>query len=152
MTAGLNAAARKIPLPTPKNVYLRILCATGGIRTEYPTVVLSYLNAKTTPPNPDFLCDIQAFATNFEADPEAKESDFEFVAYVTPRDELMDFSDGHYLKCKVDTMPSNDFFKKVEAAGRYAVIINTEFYTYRALVDDESGEILEAMTEHRVLQ
>ena len=145
-------AARKIPLPTPKGVYLTILSTTGSIRTEYPTVTLSYLGSKSPPPCTDFLCDIQAFATNFTADPESEMSPLELVAYVTPRLELLDFSDGHYLNWEVDTKATNDFFKRVSVDGRYAVIINTDHYTYRALVDEASGDILEALAEHRVLQ
>lgn len=151
MTTNGLVAARKIPLPAPKSIFLKVMSTTGGIRTMYPTLVLSYINTTTKPPCPDFLVDIQAFATNFVADEMAEDSPLEVVAYANPRQELFDFADGHYLKFMVNTKKTSDFFHRVEEEGRYVVIINADLYTYRALIDDSSGEILEALTEHRNL-
>ena len=148
-TRGTAVAARKIPLPTPSGVFLKVMSTTGSIRTEYPSIVLSYLDTSHVP-DPEFLTSVQAFASNFEASPEVH-SEFELVAYAAPREELLDFSDGYFLNCQVPTQKSNDFFNKITKEGRYAILINTPVYSYRALIDDSTGDILEAAVEYRSL-
>lgn len=152
MTSSNQNAARKFPLPAPRGMYLKVLHSTGSVRTEYPTIILSYLDVDLKhAPDEDFLTEIQAFSTDFTANPDNVDSELELVAYGMPKEELLDFSDGHFLKCIVDTKKANDFFVKVEELGRYAVLVNTNNFTYRALVDDATGEVLEAVVETRKL-
>jgi len=128
-----------------------VLETTGSIRTEYPTVMMSYLNASCKKiPDSLFWGAMESFSLNFEAK-EGDDSELELVAFAAPRDELLDFSIGHFLKLIVDTKKTNEFFLKTNELGRYAILVNTDSYTYRALVDDSTGEVLEATAEIRNL-
>lgn len=147
---GRFETANKTALPAPSHFALAIMSTSGDLHREYPTFSLSYLGCNATPSD-GLLGDIQAFATNFEPNLSDTHTTLEIVAYLQPRKELLDFSDSIYLKIEVPVKETNSMFHRIEESGRYVVLINTEYYCYRALVDDGSGEVLESSIEYRYL-
>ena len=145
-----HQTANKIQLALPTNFYISVLKSTGQYSQEYPTFTLSYLGSYDIP-DEDVLGDIQAFSTEFMPEEGQDLTNLTIMAFLIPKKELLDFSDSLYLNVPVPTKETNQIFHKIQELGRYVVIINTETYCYRALVDDDSGEVLEASVEYRFL-
>jgi hypothetical protein len=140
----------KQPLPAPSRFFLGMLATSGSSTREYPTFTLSYIGSREIPDH-DMLGDIQAFSTTFEPKQGDKTTLLDMVAFLQPKKELLDFADSVYVSVPVPTLETNSMFRKIEEYGRYVVLINTEVFLYRALVDDDSGEVLEASIEYRYL-
>lgn len=142
--------AVKLPLPMPVHFSLAIIATTGANFKAYPTFTLSYMGADEIPDD-NILGDIQAFSTDFRPDPKDETTMLELTAFLQPKKELLDFSHSIYLRIPVPVLETNSMFHKIEDCGRFVVIINTEAYCYKALVDDDSGEVLEASIDYRFL-
>ena len=149
--AGKPRTANKLQFLPPKKIVIAILKSTGQFSQEYPTFLLSYMSMPIdSTPDDQTLSDIQAFQINFDPQ-DMKEANLEIVAFTQPREELLDFADSYFIHCEVDTKGTNAIMLKIQQLGRYVIMINTEFYTYRALVEDETGEVLEAAIDYRMV-
>lgn len=141
--------ATKLPFDDPAQFTLTTLRSTGQFQNDYPTFSISYVGRNSVP-DENILVDIQAFSSPFTAGSD-KECELELVAFFQPKQELLGFAHSGYFTAIVNTREANDFFRRIGDLGRYMVLINTDTYTYKALVDDASGEVVEASIEHRFL-
>lgn len=141
------ATVTRTPFQPPKKFALTMLNNSSG--AKFPTFVISYIGTDKIP-NPDTLCEINAFAVEFEK-MKGPDSPLELVAFLVPRKELLDFAHSLYYSVVADTKPAMEFMEEISQLNRYSVIINTDYYTYRALVDHESNEVLESQVEYRYL-
>lgn len=146
-------AVRHIPLSVPDRVFLSMISAEGTNSTDYPTITLSYVNtAAKDVIDYEMLTQVQSAAADFEAMEDAEQAFLRITLYGSPKKELFDFANGHYLHCSIDLEKGNEFFSKVEELGYYVILVNTVEFTYRCLVEDETGEVLEASLNFRSMQ
>lgn len=152
MSTPGSEAIRKLPFPMPASVYLKVMHTTGSIRTDYPTIMMSYIGMKADHvPSVAFFASINSVALNFEAEEGSEDTPLEIVAYASQKNELLDFSNGYHLDCVVGTQKTSDFFRRIEELGNFALLINTDEFSFSALVEDSSGEIMESSVEYRRL-
>lgn len=146
-----SQTANKIPLPPPRIFSIALLRSTGQYSNEYPTFSLSYVGMpEDDVPDYDMIGDIQAFSSPFTAGT-GEETELELIAFFQPRNDLLGFADSAFIKVPVNTKSANEFFRTIGDLGQYVVIINTDTFMYRALVDDSTGEVLEAAFDYRLL-
>jgi hypothetical protein len=149
-----QVSAIKLPFPAPRRFYLTVMKATGkdtqGL--EYPTLVLSYVGLKSkSTPDENLLADINAVQVNFDPGEQESEAGIELLCFLTPRKELLDFADARYLYASVNPVQANKIIQKMHDFGRWALVINTDAYMFRSLIDDDSGEVMESVLEFRML-
>lgn len=145
-----HRTAIKLQFPLPTNLYISIMKSTGQFSAEYPTFTLSYLGGVEFPDD-NMLGDIQAFSNVFLPEPGQPLTKLTITAFLQPKKELLDFSDSMSVEISVPTKETNQIFHRIEADGRYVILINTDTYCFKALVDDESGEVLESSIDYRFL-
>jgi hypothetical protein len=139
----------KLPFPEPSSFSLTKLA--NRLQIEYPTFVVSYMGCPLPDiPNPDKLGEINAIHINFEK-MNGPDSPLEVVAYLTPKQDLLDFAHSHYYSVIADTGPCAKFLEEVASFQRFVLFINTEYFAYKALVDSESGEVIESDLDFRYL-
>lgn len=143
--------ANKLSFLPPSKFVMAIVKATGQFGAEYPTIILSYMDKKESEtPDNDTLVDIQAFSLNLiPIDGSIVDADVEIVAFAQPRKELMDFADSFVFTITLPVDVVSPIFERIDEDGRYVVMVNTQLYSYKALVDDESGEVIEASIDYR---
>jgi hypothetical protein len=152
MSSNRPKTANKIQFLPPKKISLSILATTGANYAEYPTITISYIGVPLdSTPDDNVLSDIQAFAVNFEPIPDEVLADINIMAFTQPRKELLDFSDCYVLDFQAPTKSVNPIFKRMAEINQYIIYINTEFYSYKAMVDNDTGEVLEANVEYRMV-
>lgn len=151
-----SRTANRLPLPEPRLITISIMRGTGSFAQEYPTFSLSYVGYpipefEQGPSLEDILSDVQAVAINFSPAAGEAETGIEIIAFTQPKKELLDFADSFFVQGIVPTKPTNDIFRRIQDLGRYVVLVNTDYFVYRALIDDSTGELLEMQLEHRFL-
>lgn len=152
MSGMRSQTAVQLPLETPRKVAMSSVETTGAHKMAYPTFTLSYFGAKQEDvPDPDHLLDFQAAAINFLAEETEETSTLELVFFLQPKKELMDFAHSKKLELEVNARVASNFLHKIDSARLFCVLINTDHYMYRGLFDNESGEIMEAQIDFRLV-
>lgn len=142
---------RKDPFALPRRFTLSHI-GPNGSHESYPVLMASYIGmGYDGVPDPDELGEISAIAMDFEHEEGKQDGDLEVVCFLTPQKELLDFAHSRYYALTVDASQTSKFLKQVEQQGRFVFIINTDWYTFRVLVDDQNGEIAESSLEIRYL-
>jgi hypothetical protein len=145
-------SANKIQFLPPKKISLSMLASTGQHHAEYPTITISYIGVPLdSTPDDLIISDLQAFSVDYLPIEGSTLADINIMAFGQPQKELLDFSDCYTLDFQAPTKSVNPIFVKMRDLGRYMIYINTEFYSYKALIDNDTGEILEANVDYRMV-
>lgn len=145
----ITSTVTRTPYPKPKSFSLAFLKSTSG--TVFPTFVASYVGCDPKQvPEPDMLGDINAVTVNFEK-MKGGDSPLDLTTFLTPKKELLDFAHSLYFSILAETKPAAKFMEDIVDLGKFSFMINTDYYTYRALIDEPSGEVLESQVEFRYL-
>lgn len=139
------------PFETPSRVFLTAL-KTPGSDIAYQTVVISYIGVRYDhTPDPVFLTTLEAVELELISIPESSHATFLVTAYheSDPKSDLMEFTHTKYYELQMPAKPASDFLTRAETAGYFALVINTDLYMFRALVNTDTNVILEASVEYR---
>lgn len=145
----ITSTATRSPYPKPKTFSLAYLKSSSG--STFPTFVASYVGCEhKLVPEPEMLGDINAVTVNF-VKMKGGDSPLDLITFLTPQKELLDFAHSLYFSILAETKPAAKFMEDIAELGKFAFMINTDYYSYRALIDEPSGEVLESQVEFRYL-
>lgn len=143
------------PFETPSKMFLSTVSGVIGKQSkQYQAITISYRGQDyDTTPDPVFLSTLDAVETELLAEELSTSGKLIVTAYfdADPREDLTEFTHTKYFEFEVPQKPCSDFLVKAEDTGFLVLIINTDLYTYKALVNTDTSVIVESNVEYRTL-